>query len=458
MNTAPRYEKEDILINFRDMLLHIFLHWRSILVGVFVVTLLAGGGKYLLDYRDYKAQTDALATEDTTLDGMTMTNVTNALGYHRAYEAAVNYNNASPLMAIDYTAAPTMLLNFSVQSDHSYNTAVTLQSSLKDTAAANDDLAALVDIAYPPAYLAELISSSILYREEETVSSDAPVILQVKVLGVNEELCRDIADALVAGMSKVPGCKLQNTRYFVAVDTDLKTEQTANINATHALRNNYKSAKESLTAEESALLEKLIAGEQTDAPTQPTKPGISKKFVVLGFLTGGVLMVGFYGLGYVLNRKVKSREDVQERYGLYLFDSLTDTTTKKNPVDRWILRLFSKKNVLSAEETWKLLIQQVRLAAAPVCKAGGALVLTGSALTEEAHSRLQPLAAALEKEGIHLRIVKNPLQDAVAMGAVADAAGVILAETARVSTYEDIYKELDLCERLDKAVLGMILL
>ena len=71
MKQKTEFQPQDIFLNFRDLLLYVLLRWRSILVVVLITTLLAGGYKYLKDWRAYQASAGAssdTAATDIELD------------------------------------------------------------------------------------------------------------------------------------------------------------------------------------------------------------------------------------------------------------------------------------------------------------------------------------------------------------------------------------------------------
>lgn len=475
MNPSPRHEKEDILINFRDLLVHVLLRWRSILAVAVLLTFVAGGGKFWLDYREYQNALNAPTATAPTLSAIEQANVDNAFGYHKAYEAVVAYNKASPLMHIDYTAAPTTILNFAVQDDNSYNYAQAVQTVVREESATileaegiladtnssiirdsyelmGSDAAPVADTAYTAPYLTELVTTTVLYQTDAATAPREPVVLQVKVLGINEEFCREIADKLAASIRALPGCTLLDSRYYVAVDTGIKTTQINNLNVANNLRTAYKGAREALSSQESAALEKRIQGETSEGgAAQPAKPSVSKKILLLGFVAGGALMVVLYILGYLTDRRVKSPEDLQERFGLYHMGALPESG-KSRFLDRFITGLFRKKSTLTAEEAHALTVEQLRLAAK-----NGSVLITGSALTRQDAVRLQPLVAALKEVGVALSIVPCPLQDAAAMEALSKTGAVVLAEKERLSSYNNIYAVLELCQRLEIPVRGTLL-
>lgn len=449
--TTPKHEKEDILINFRDLFTHILLRWRSILAVAAVMTLLAGGAKLMMDYKDYKAALQNPGTPTVTLTQVEQANVDHALAYQQAYEDIVRYNNFAPLMQIDYTATPTMLLTYTVKSANSYNTAVNCQAVLRESAI-YEELAAADDLPYGASYLPELVTVEIL--QQATVAAPAdPVLLQVTVIADSEALCKSLTATLEQKLDSLPGCTRSGKQYYVAMHSGVRGAQIGNLNSANSLRTASKGAKDALTDRELAAFEKRLSGEVTDdGITVPAKPTVSKKFLVLGFVAGGALMVIVYALGYLTGRRVKSAEDLQERFGLYHMGTLP-ATGKARFLDPTIKSLLGKKPVLSAQEATALALQQLRLTAKD-----GALLLTGSALTDADADALQPLAEALQKEGIALTVVPCPLRDAAAMQTLAEAKAVVLAEKAYVSSYNDIYGVLQLCDRLEVPVHGTLLM
>ncbi len=460
MNTAPRYQKEDILINFRDLLVHILRHWRSVLIGVLAVTLLAGGYRYLKDYQGYQhaLAADKQASSTVTLEGESLANANQVLQYQKLYQAQADYNRTAPLMQLDPAAVPTRTLSYLITGARSYVTATLYQTHLGDL----NPYAAIADDAAPTATAAqirELVDIKVTYDEHNATPADH-AMLTVDIVAPTDTLQAAITDAVKARLTALKATvstslgahtltAVADTSY-IAADPALKTAQQNSLNTCNTLRTNLKNAKDALTGTEKAYVEQMTALDKEDDAAAPTPPSVSKKWLVLGFAAGLILMLGIHGLGYVFSQTVKSREDFAERYGLYIFGCLGSEGGKTRPTERLIRRLFFKK----ATATAPLIARQLALAARATAE-HPTLALTGSALDA---ARVTSLAEALEQQGVTLRILPHPADNIDALNALPAVDAVVLAETVGASTYGDIYQALDICERLDRPVLGAIIL
>ncbi len=443
MDTSPRYEKEDILINFRDLLVHILRRWRSVLIGVVVVTLLLTGFKYVKDQSAYKsalaAQKDEVAVIE--LDEASLANAEQVMHYQKLYQTQTTYNRESLLMKIDPVAVPTQTLSYLITGKRAYVTAAVYQTHLNSRELFTN-IASAVAPDNDPSHIAELVSTTLQSDNGADAVADH-VILNVKVIAPTEALCASIAAEIKQQLNAVKTSAAdiaEHTLTFitetvqVTVDNALKTTQQNNLGNCTTLRNNLKTAQDALTANEKAYIQQMTALDKENNTAAPTPPSVSKKMVVLGIAAGLVLMAGLHALGYVFSRKVKSREDFAERYGLFVFGDV------------------------AAQEA--LAAQQLTLAvrAAVGGKENAAVLVTGSALGDNAATLFAPLKEALAKQGITLDVLPAALTDATAFEQLASADAVVLAETLGASAYGDIYRELETCERLDRPVLGAFIL
>lgn len=474
MNTTPRYEKEDIVINFRDMLVHILRRWRSIVVGVLVVTLLAGAYQYAKDLNTYKRAlaTPSDKTATVQLEGLALANANQALQYQKLYELQAEYNRASLLMQIDPGAVNTQTLSYLVTGAKSYVTAALYQTHLGNLSM-YETIAAEAAPKNNASHVMELVTVTIQADSGADTLADH-AMLNIKIIAPTQELCAAIAQPIKQQMQALRStvtAALGSHSLTLAADTvqlsadaALKTTQQNNLNNCNTLRNNLKNTKDALTSQEKAYVEQMTAIDKvTDADTSaPTPPSVSKKMLILGFAAGLLLMVGLHALGYVFSRTLSSREDFAERYGLFVFGCL-DKGADKRPslTERCLRRLFFRKaHALSAQERASLAQQRLMLTLrdAVADKADATVLVIGSALDDNVRALFAPFKDAAAKNGTTLEALHNPLTDATMLERLATADAVILAETVGASAYDDIYRELELCERLDRPVLGAFIL
>lgn len=471
MQTSPRYDKGDIIINFRDLTVHVLRRWRSIVVGVLIVTLLAGALQYLRDARSYKATLAAEQDQISTvqLEGLSLANANQVLQYQRLYQLQADYNREALLMQINPAAVPTRTLSYVVSGEMGFVTASLYQTHLGDLAVYKDIVTQLA-MKNDPSHIMELVSVTVQHDSSTQELADHALVV-VKIVAPTEDVAGAIAQQLKkqiqALRTTVTSALGAHTLTLVAdsaklaADSELKTVQQNSLNNGNTLRNNLKNAKDALTSQEKAYVEQMTAIDKVETDkNSPTPPSISVKMLIVGFAAGLLLMIGVYALGYVFGRKLKSREDFAERYGLFVFGCIADGQKKASATERLIRRLFFKKeHSISPEARLALAQQQLTLTLrdaladkenARVCVIGCTVGDTGDALA--------PFKDAAAKSGVALEGLANPLTDAAALERLNAADAAILAETVGASAYNDIYRELELCERLDRPVLGAFIL
>ncbi len=471
MESSARYEKDDIIINFRDLTIHMLRRWRSIIVGVLVITLLASALQYWKDQSAYKA---TLAAEQdkvssVQLEGISLANANQVLQYQRLYQLQADYNRESLLMHIDPTSVPTRTLSYLVSGDKGYVAASLYQAHLGDLTVYKQIATQLTD-KNDPSHIMELVTVTVQSNQADDALADHALIL-VEIIAPTEEIGAAISKHLKTQMQSlnttVTAALGKHTLGLITesarlnANSALKAIQQTNLNDCNTLRNNLKSAKDALTAQERAYVEQMAAIDkvETDADAaKPVSPSISVKMLIAGFAAGLVLMLGLHALGYVFGRRLKSCEDFSERYGLFVFGCIADEQKKLSLTERLICRLFFKKEqTLSAQDRLALAQQKLTLTlrdaladkeTARVCIIG----CTG------ADAALAPFKEAAAKNGVALEIIPSPLTDAAALEHLNAADAVILAKAVGVSAYSDICRELELCERLAHPVLGAFIL
>lgn len=445
MNTTPCYEKEDILINFRDLAVHILRRWRSVLIVTLIVAVLLTGVKFLADQRAYNnADNTSANTTAIQLDEASLANAAQVLQYQKLYQMQAAYNSTSLLMQIDPGKIPSRTLSYLVTAPRGFVTASMYQTHLNDLSlyqSITEQVAPNSDASH----VMELVTVTVQYDSgADTIADHA--LVNVKVIAPSEELCSAIAEQVKQQMQTLKasvtdalgahGLTLAADTTQLNADNTLKTTQQNNLNNCNTLRNNLKSATDALTDKEKAYVKQMNSLDQDNTAATPNPPSVSKKMAVLGIAVGFVLMIGLYALGYVFNRKVKSREDFVERYGLFVFGNVADSA--ELTIAERQLTLSVRAAVEEATEPHVLVI--------------------GGALTDEDVSHFAPLKEAIAKNGIVLDTLPCALTDAAAFERLAAADAVVLAETVGASAYDDIYREIEMCERLQHPILGAFIL
>lgn len=458
MNATPR-DKEDILINYRDLLLYVLLKWRQILIGTLVLAILLTGGMYLLNSLSYQkedAAASALSADDLAQAQLVIDTKKNV-------DRMKDYNANALMMQIRSRETPTATATYFVTGERSFITASLYQKYLGEQELLNK-IAEMLSADGKPvdvANLRDLVTATVEYDESAAETADR-VLLAVKVIAPEEELCKridacvkDYVTALQATVTETAGahtCALVTEGYRVCLDDTLQKAQDTNRATQENMKKNYETWSNALSSTQTLYVRRTLAaerGESTDF-----RPGINKKVAVLGFAGGLVIFILLYAFLYIVDRKLKSAADLIERYGMYLYGTLP-AQPKKNAIDRGIVAWLRKP--ADADSAAALIGQQMLLTAQALGKDAPSLCVTGSTVAEVEGIR-KPLQEMLTQNGVKVTLTACPLDNAEALSAVADADTVILTEKAGVARYNDIYREIGLCDRLQKPLLGAIVI
>lgn len=466
MKTTQTCERDDIVIQWRDLFYAILRHWRSLLVGVLIITLLAGGYGYYRSYRAYQAAVDPDEPAVTLEDPQALANATVAIRYARQYEEAARYLREAPRMQIDASAVPTRTLSYTVSGAHSRAIAALYQNYIGNQAPYDAILAAL-DGHYEVGDVMELVSVTITPDLQADVVNDEYALLTLQIVAPTETFCQTMADGMIRYMSELRqtvsnavgqhSCRLSGDVYAVTRSAALRSAQQDAVANCQALHTSLNNARDTLTAEETAYFSQKIQMADEEE-LEPVRPSVSKKLLLLGFAGGLVLLALVYAVKYLLDHRLKSRADLELRFSAPVFGVLPCPGKEKRGLDRWLYqKLYPGRSALSREETEALIREQIVLLAAE--DRSLAIYLTGTALTQEDMELLRQLADAWRQEaGVTVQCISCPLQDAAAMKALENAGSVVLLETVGRSAYDDIYAIEALCERLPHVRLTGIIL
>ncbi len=454
--------KTDVVINFKDMFMHICLRWRSIIVIVLAFTVLATGYKFYSDYSNYTATVKKSNTEiaqpakdDINAD---YTAAVNAVNLRNCYINRYEYVQNSPLMEIDSNAAPTYSATYAINGANGATVANLHKASVLNT----DSLVLLlqsaeVDIAAE--YLGELISitnNSFDADGSQTVSG-----FTVKILAPNDEALAALADAVKSRISENHSSikaaigdyslKCTEEAYFTRYDADLIAKQTDITNKYRDALKEFNTAYDALSGK---ALEYYNVLTDADYAENPPAPSISKKYMLLGFAGGLVVAVLLYAATYLFGSKLKSLEDASMRYDIYFAGALKTQGKKKwlSFIDNFIKKAFDKRfysksnSELSAVISERLELEANKLG----CKT---VYVTGTSLTEADRNAL---SSALCLDGIQLTNLDSVIDNPKSLAALCGC--VIIAEKANSALYADIYSELELLNRNSIDVLGAIVL
>ena len=339
---APRA----IEIDLKDLMWKLLMQWKAILLVCIAMALLVTGAKHVNDTKAYKA---ALAERKTAeeqasrpaeeriadvLDVLPETDRQAVMLYVQMQESAdrqQDYLDNSILMNENPASQRTLTIRYLLKSDSGTSMKTLVESY--DAGLRNDELMGklreAIDPDADPEYIYELVnnnyenavsdytdSSSAAYSVTIVLPEEADADAVSSLIGPEMERLHHDLDAAV-GSHDMQKISTEDAHLFNRYAADRKTGILNNINN---INNNLKNAKSSLSPEQQAAAESIIAikrsseemNDRAKADQEELKaPGYSKKYALIGFLFGAFLYVGIYVVMLILKKVVTSANTAQ---------------------------------------------------------------------------------------------------------------------------------------------------
>ena len=190
-----------------------------------------------------------------------------------------------------------------------------------------------------------------------------------------------------------------------------------------------------------------------------TTIGISTKMVVIGAVAFAFIYCMIWALKYIFDGNMKISDDLHQ---LINADLIGNIITVKEPsfiIDKLIYRLkhHTGGKVLPVEDSLELIASVISVNA----KNGeiNEVAFAGCALKKKAYEYCEKLVAILkDSHGLDSKIIGDIVYNKDDVETLADEKGIVLIETAGVSAYSDIQREMQLINRLSINVIGGIII
>lgn len=498
-NSKNRVEEREI--SLADLAIDILLHWRRIIVAMLLGGLLFGGVSYLQIAGDKNAlEVDIPRSDEQWLIGQLtdaeIKDVNMAVLYQQLYEDYLFYHHHSIAMQADPYNVPREELIFLIQSDdmeRSRNirkiyediaTSSGLYEYLKATCNVDSGVTEMIVLENTSYGLVQGKGES-LHVSVQHYNTEANDSFKVVVLHYDEETCKNIANAVLEYMNQQSEALLPDLgeHDLILLDRSFSIVFMAEfLERRREITNQLVEYSDTRTMlikefsdEQLYYYNYLIYGElpsdlSYDASVEDfgenvvsarnATQRISKRYVVLGSLIFAFAYVCILLIQYVLNKKLRLNDSFAELYEIpHLGIIPQKQRTKKRWfefVDQFILS-FCNPNVrrFTFEEALDLAGTSIKISA----EQDGIkeVTLVGCNLKGQTMDVCESLEECLKKEGIHVEILNNAIYDAQAMKNLRNVESVVLVETAGVTFYDEVQKEVELLQRQKIRVLGAIM-
>ena len=442
-------------IDLVHMLKYLLKSWYKMLIAMLLFGVLFGGYSYYKNAKAIEAKESAASTQDAQENAMENGAVptsaeeildnaglnekaadevlyyTNKYYYNqKQYERQFDYLENSILMQIDPNQVWTVTLCYDLSASGASADkrsdsllGITYLSQIKSDEVYGQ-LKETLGVETENCYLAELIEGTVVdnYIDGQMIDDkeEIKIVIQYKDQAGCEAMAEVIKEKMTQSKQTVTTMNGAHTVTLVGesveckADAGLLNEQRNNINTLGAISDNVVSARNNIEVSEERVFEELVEYyEMNDSDTTDIakveeisetenakeeqvvteKPGVSKKYVALGLFLGLFLVAAYEGCKYFFSSKLKQASELEKGYGLAVYDQCDQAIIQYVMKDKQVFVTSSASDIAADEKE-------------------------------------------LEK--------------------LAEAEYVMLEEKINVSSHKDIAKILEICKRLDKKVLGVI--
>lgn len=505
-------------INLLDLLVELLLHWRTVLVTMLIGGIVLGGFSYMRSLQNVKRQQQeyqawerqqGLSREELMeqweaqgaslrgkLDDTQLGRVHAAFVFGQRYEEWLDYQQTSLLMQLDPKKIQQADLTFVIRADdadcayvarNAYENLLRCAAFFEYTeerCGLEGSASELISLNQPE--LSEYRSADKNNVLVLNVPQSNVFVLSVQILHDNADTCSVMADAVeefIQLQQKELERTLGNHEVILlsrsqgeVADRRVADLQSTCANTLYSLSNNYSALMKNFVNEELAYYNYLIAGSPVDsgdtgvqeneagqeaaAPEAVVAKGrVSVKYVLLGIILFAGIYIFALFVKYIMNSRLLSVDSLCELYGIPQLGTVSALSQKRflGVVDQWILKLrYHNQRRFTPEESVGLAAVAVKMAA--LKKGAKEVCLLGCELKGNTLEICGQIKGQLEAAGLKVNTLSNVLYDAEAMEQLEGVGSVVLVETAGVTLYDEILKELELLRRQEITVLGGIVM
>lgn len=454
------YEQE---IDLKDLMFAVLRKWRPMILAAFALAILLGGYKcgnellhqkdeaFVLDLKDQYASDLKKYEQSKKGYERDIENFTSSIAYQEKYK-----ENSILLKTDPYNkgmATIDVFVKMSAPSQESGLIVTTLDfadSVVKAYASAIQQGAFLAGLANQKGidliYLKELIKVTVDYDSN---------MFNVTVTCADEKEAEEILDKIIDNVESLQpevqdrlgqhNISLLNQNAGVVTDQSLVDYQQLKVK-------NLADTNKNLEDAENALKDLVEPGK----PASLSKISILKvgiKYGVLGLLAGAFLFALVVCVAFVLNGKLKSDNDLKDRFGLKLLGAFAQKRTKRSlsRVDDWLDRLEGRENI-SDDLAYEMIAANIN----NLVDKGSSVFLTGAVKEDTLQDLVMKLKETLPE--FKLGFGADMTREVSTLREISEYDTIILVESRAESRLRKIEKEVDTIINMKKNVIGYIIL
>lgn len=486
-------EEDESEISLRDLLYHILRQWRVILAAAVLFCILLGGFTLIKGFGELKSgdasenhKVHESELEEYTINKNRLQDQIRVLT--QSIQKKGEYHDQSVLMNLNpdaaYQSTLTYIVNATrddtlVENDKEFhlvinqrmNSVLGTYASLIQNGTILSDIGKKNDLNLSQNQLSELVYVQTDYQAK---------LLRVTIVGDTEKQVQDIADAIqnelqnVASNIAIPAAyyQLELVSSYIGEDAgsmipigtvpeDGTGENDVLYQTSIAiLQRDYVQEVADMQEQLFTCKDQLKELEEPVAPAGISRSSVIKesiKYALLGAVAGAFLMALFYAMQYIFSGKLMTCDYLNDNYGLMVMADY-HAPVRKHPdsIDQLIARMNGiTEDKQSLECVYALGAANIT---ARMKNNASEILLLGNADTSAFDDAATALKEKLQVTGLEVVTAGNINSSVAAVQKLQDANKVVLIEQLGVSRLQDIKKEFQMLRKLEKDILGVIIL
>ena len=492
MSENYNYSYEDEAeINLIDLIFYLLKQWKMLIVAVLIGAVI-GGGIYMVkrisaDQAAAELSAQMEGAKTTVEDEQTVaelsetyqisedveTNMELAYQYRQLYRKQLEYNQNSPIMQMNPSSVYSGELEYYVSAGYDTGVVALLYQNILNGSGILEELKDAADLDYQAQYIRELIGCSVSRENDSTINVNNGESLVYKnatvtftVNAASEEDCEQMLQLIRDKVEELNRECLENYEDYevtpvndsinLVASSDYLNRQKSNTDQLNTYRNTMTNLESAFTEDELIYYNRVYLSrdyeleedpEEAEAAAETTveaEPVSLVRWLVIGVFLMCVVWGGFYLVKYLLDKKIKTPDEMRDRYHLPLIGYVKTETNMKKGLDGWMDRMRTRSwGTGDTPENIGNMITAMDYQSMILCVEGSGERLGTAADEICSHAKCLRRSEALNKNG-----------DLVAEAK--ESEGIILAVEIGCTSYAEIERELEISRMQNVAVKGVV--
>lgn len=362
-----RYYNGETEIDLIDMMFYLMRKWRTLILAI-VIGAIAGCGLYVINRPALVSGETENLYENYQVDPTVKGQMETAYRYRQLYDQQVEYSQKSLLMQMDPGAVYTGALEYYVSAGE--NTRL-LGERLLNILNGSEFLTELKEAAgldCEEQYLHEIVSASadydqttMIYMDQLDADASTKAVITYRIYYMDPVSCEKMLDVIQARVEALiqdyqeiyEGAVFENVNDTVKliVHTDFQNKQKSCADAINTYLTNIKKLEDAFSDADKEYYDAVYLNsgqteeenEETALPEQPDQTKAAGKWIGIGTLLGCVLWGGYYLVRYLMDTRIRSAEELQQRYGLQILGRAACDAAPEKGINGWISRMEQRR-------------------------------------------------------------------------------------------------------------------